>query len=432
MNPAFAYRLGLALGRFLSELRPGMPLNAVIGRDTRMSGPNLSDALTAGLNKSGVHVWDTGIVPTPAVAQNVLEQSADLGIAITASHNPAGDNGIKLFDRSGCKFPAEVEDVIESLLDEEAPAPDELPLPRSYPLDGASFYINYQRSLLDQNCMSGWNIVLDTANGATSETSPAVFRRWNAKLHLVGDNPDGDNINLDCGSESPDRMRKAVKQYGADLGIAHDGDGDRLVVCDEKGEIVDGDVLLGIFAVYALRSKALAKKTLVTTVHSNMGLDQAVKAAGGEVIRTDVGDRNVASKMREIGANLGGESSGHIIFSNFSTTGDGLLAATKLIELMCKTGKRLSELCEEVTLFPQETLNLKLAEKRPMEKLSKLKKAISKIENELGDAGRVLVRYSGTEPKIRLLVEGSDADALKKYMKTLEKAVRGDLKVIED
>lgn len=431
MNPQFAYRMGAALSKFLATKRPGMPLNIVIGRDTRMSGPALADALTLGFNQAGAHVWDCGIVPTPAVAQNVVEQSADLGIAITASHNPAADNGIKLFDGSGFKFDATVEAEIEALLDAEPPAPKEMGLPRAYPLDGASFYINYQRSLLDQNCMSGWKIVLDTANGATAETSPAVFRRWNAKLKLLGDNPNGENINAGCGSESPERMSKAVTQFGADLGIAHDGDGDRLVVCDETGQLVDGDILLGIFAVYALRSKALSQKTLVTTVHSNLGLDHAVRAAGGDVVRVDVGDRNVAKKMREIGSNLGGESSGHIIFSNFSTTGDGLLAATKLIELMCKTGKRLSELCQEVTLFPQMTRNLKVTEKRSMEKLSKLKKAITRIEADLGEHGRVLVRYSGTEPKIRLLIEGPDGDTLVSHMKTLEKAVRSDLKVIE-
>jgi len=432
MNPDFAYRLAVALSRFLSEQRPNMPLNVVIGRDTRMSGPALFDGLTQGFNQCGVHVLDAGILPTPAIAQNVLEQSTDLGIAITASHNPAKDNGIKLFDRNGCKFDLEVEAQIESLVDAVPEAAEDLPLPRSYPLDGASFYINYLRSLLDQNCMSGWSLVLDTANGATSETSPAVFRRWNAKLHLIGDNPDGENINQGFGSECPEPMQRAVLENRADLGIAHDGDGDRLVVCDETGELVDGDILLGIFAIYAIRAKALNQNTLVTTIQSNVGLDHAVRQAGGQVVRVDVGDRNVARKMRELGANLGGESSGHLIFSNFSTTGDGLLAATKLIELMCKVGKPLSELRQEVVLFPQLTANLKVEEKRPFEQLTQVQKAIAEIESELGDAGRVLVRYSGTEPKLRLLIEGNDPDLLKSFMKTLQKAVRSDLKVIED
>lgn len=432
MNPDFANRLALALSKYLAKERPGVPLNVVIGRDTRLSGPMLMDALTLGFNAAGVHVWDTGIVPTPAVAQCVLEQSADLGIAVTASHNPASDNGIKLFNRHGYKFDAAEEDAIEALLDAESGIEDSSKLPRSYALDGASFYINYQRSLLDQGCMSGMSIVLDTANGATAETSPAVFRRWNAKLYLIGDNPDGENINSGYGSEAPEKMQKLVVEKGAVMGIAHDGDGDRLVVCDEKGHLVDGDVLLGVFALYALRSRSLEKRTLVTTIHSNAGLDQAIREAGGEVVRVDVGDRNVAAKMRELGSNLGGESSGHIIFSNFSTTGDGLLAATKLIDLMTKTGKKLSELSSEIVLFPQLTRNLKVAAKKPLEKLSKVKKAVAAIERELGGAGRVLIRYSGTEPKIRLLVEGKDASALVSYMKTLEKAVCGDLKVIQD
>ncbi|MFT4901760.1 MAG: phosphoglucosamine mutase [Lentimonas sp.] len=431
INSAFAFRLGSALAKYASGLKPGMPLNVVIGRDTRASGLILSEAITQGLNFNRVFVHDAGVVPTPAVAQCVLEQHADLGIAITASHNPAHDNGIKLFDARGCKLDLWQEAKIEALVDLELTAPLGLPAAKSYPLDCAGFYVNYLRSLMDQHCMSGWRVVLDLANGATSETSPAVFSRWGAHVKLIGDQPDGQNINFGVGSEYPTALGEAVRCHKAHIGIAHDGDGDRLVVSDENGDVLDGDVLLGLFALYALRSGALARKTLVATIQSNLGLDHAIRAAGGQVERVDVGDRNVAQRMREIGANIGGENSGHIIFSGFATTGDGLLAAVKLIELMCKTGKPLSLLRQEITLFPQKTCNLRVAEKKPLEQLKKLSKAIAKIESKFGDQGRVLVRYSGTEPKLRMLVEGKDDARVLEALELLERAARSDLIVID-
>lgn len=432
INDAFAYRFGCGLAVYLSEMKPNLPLTAVIGRDTRISGPALCDAIIQGLNSKGVHVHDLGILPTPAVAQAVLEQQADVGIAITASHNPFKDNGIKLFDRRAYKLDPEEELKIEALVDaqEEVDCAD-LELPRSYPLDGAAFYINYLRSLMDQNCMSSLRIVLDLANGATCETSPAVFRRWGAELILIGDNPDGENINLGVGSECPASLGEQVLKNKAHLGIAHDGDGDRLVVCDEKGVVVDGDILLGLFGVYAMSSGALRSDTLVATIQSNLGLDFAVKAAGGRVERVDVGDRNVAKRMREIGSNVGGESSGHIIFSDFSTTGDGLLAAVKLIELMCKSGKKLSELRQEISLFPQKTASLKVVEKTPLDQLVTVSAAVEAVESGFGEDGRVLIRYSGTEPKLRLLVEGKEQSSVDAAMDRLVSAVKADLDVID-
>jgi phosphoglucosamine mutase len=430
INTDFAYRLGSALGRYLKQVEPRLPLNAVIGRDTRNSGRILTDALIQGLNQHGVYVHDVGVVPTPAIAQSLLEQQADLGIAVTASHNPASDNGIKLFDGCGCKLDDVEEGRIEALVDAEPSAPANLPLPKSYALDAGAFYINYIRSLMDQNCMCGWKIVLDLANGATSLTSPAVFSRWGSELILVGDHPDGENINLGVGSEHPERLGAAVVRHGAKLGIAHDGDGDRLVVCDETGAVVDGDILLGLFAIYALRAGALKTKTLVATIQSNLGLDHAVRAAGGQVERTDIGDRNVARVMRELGSNVGGESSGHIIFSDFATTGDGLLAAVKLIDLMCKVRKPLSELRKEIQLFPQKTLNLLVAEKKPLATLTNLNKVVAAVEKDFGTEGRVLIRYSGTESKLRLLVEGKDEKRVVKALKDLENAACCDLDII--
>ena len=431
MCPVFAYRLANAVAEYLKQTRPNKPLYVVIGRDTRASGKPIAEAMIAGFNCHSITVLDGGVIPTPAVAGSVIEKNADLGVAVTASHNPAYDNGIKLFDSNGRKFDEEEEGLIERLLDEVPPATGEFSLAKSEPLGASASYINYVRSLMEQNCLKGWKIVLDTANGATFQTSPAVIRWWGADLYIIGDEPDGSNINAGFGSECPDQLARVVVEQNADIGIAHDGDGDRLVVCDETGAIVDGDILLALFGAYAVKAGALKANTLVATIHSNLGLDRAVSEAGGQVERVDVGDRNVAKCMREMGANIGGESSGHIIFSDFATTGDGLLAAVKVVELMLKTEKRLSQLREEVTLFPQATKNLKLAEKLPLGELGQLNTAIKQLEADFGSDGRVLVRYSGTEPKLRMLVEGIDLRLVDKAIAQLEDAARADLSVID-
>jgi phosphoglucosamine mutase len=431
MCPGFAYRLGCALGGHLKQARGGKALFAVIGRDTRISGTALSDALIAGLNQHGVYVHNANVAPTPAVARAVVEQHADIGIAVTASHNPACDNGIKLFNHEAHKLAESQELEIEAAVDLEPEAPAELPQPKSYPLDAAAFYVNYLRSLMDQHCLSDWRIVLDLANGATVDTTPAVFARWGAALRLIGDAPNGRNINDGVGSECPAQLAQAVLQERANIGIAHDGDGDRLVVCDETGTIVDGDILLALLGRYAMQAGVLQMGVLVATIHSNLGLDCALRDVGGRVERVGVGDRNVAQRMRELGANFGGESSGHIIFSDFATTGDGLLAAIKIIELMRKTGKPLSVLRQEVVLFPQATQNLKVAEKLPLEGLKFVQAEIKRLERLFGDEGRVLVRYSGTEPKLRLLVEGKDSHQVNDALKNLEIAARKDLVVID-
>ena len=426
----FAYRFGCALGNYMTEIRFEKKSIVVIGRDTRESGVALSDALISGLNQYEVYVHDASVVPTPAIARAVLDQHADLGIAITASHNPSCDNGIKLFNHCGHKLDVAQEIFIESLIDKEPEPTVDLPVAKSHPLDASVFYINYLRSLMDRDCLKGWRIVLDLANGATVKTTPAVFQRWGAEILLIGDKPDGLNINDGVGSECPAQLAQAVIKHGAHIGIAHDGDGDRLVVCDEGGTIVDGDIILALFGRYALKAGVLRANTLVTTIHSNLGLDRAISDAGGKVDRVDVGDRNVANRMRELGANIGGESSGHIIFSDFATTGDGLLAAVKIIELMRTTGKALSELRKEISLFPQSTTNLKVAQKRPLAGLRFFQSVIKATEQDLGDEGRVLVRYSGTESKLRLLVEGKDDLQVAKAIKAIEIAASKDLDVI--
>lgn len=424
INPKFAYRMGSALGVKL----PADSI-VVIGRDTRASGLILTHALIQGLNVYGVRVLDLGVVPTPAVARAVLDQKAVWGIAVTASHNPASDNGIKLFDANACKLSPEEELQIESAIDAELFPSSDLPEPNFEALDGTAHYLEAIRPHFKADSLAGLTVILDLANGATYRTSPALFNALGARTVLMGDMPDGNNINAGVGSEHPGALGQAVLDHGADLGIAHDGDGDRLVVCDATGTLLDGDCLLGILAVHALKAGQLSAKTLVTTVQSNLGLDRAVQKAGGQVVRTDVGDRNVASRMRELGANVGGENSGHLILSNYATTGDGLLAAVELIQLMRASGQSLSELSATVELFPQATANLRVAEKIPLDQLSALPAAQASLERAFGTKGRVMLRYSGTEPKLRILVEGQDPAAVKAAMQVLEAAAHQDLQI---
>jgi phosphoglucosamine mutase len=363
---------------------------------------------------------------SPAVARAVRTQGAVLGVVITASHNPACDNGIKLFSRTGVKLTDEDEAAIEQAL------------PSAVPASTATFasadvlpdYMAATGAILPANALRGWKIVLDTANGATCATSPAVLRALGAEVIGLGDSPDGKNINAGVGSEHPGPLAQRVREVGARLGIAHDGDGDRCILCDERGEVLDGDEILTILATHAHRQGKLAAQTLVVTVQSNLGVDAALGALGGRVARTDVGDRYVIERMFATGATLGGESSGHIICSEISPTGDGLVAALKTIEVMLATGRPLSELRGALAKFPQRSLALKVREKRPLETLPTLPRAIEALERELGSQGRVLVRYSGTEAKLRLLVEGPTDAAVQAGLAQLEAATRSDLEVL--
>ncbi len=432
MTEAFAYRLSLALAKFLqanSDQSREQLAPIIIGRDTRASGTVLERAMQKGFEASGLSVIFLGVVPTPAVALGVLKYQACLGIALTASHNPASDNGIKLFNHKGEKFSLSVEESIEDLVDsiEADYQAEELPEPQHI---DHGYYSEAFTGLLKESALSGMKIVLDCANGATFKTSPEILKAYGADLVLLGVDPNGSNINEGVGSECPSSLSEAVLQAGADLGLAHDGDGDRLVVCDEKGAIVLGDVLLGIYALDALKYSALGSDTLVVTVQSNLGLDFAVKEAGGQVERVDVGDRNVAEKMRAIGSNLGGESSGHILFSDVCPTGDGLLAALQLLRIVQSANKPLSELSRGIDLFPQETKNLKVVEKIPLEQLPGLQSALIEAEALLSGEGRILLRYSGTEPKLRILVEAKTSEMAKKVMQIVVTEACNGLRVL--
>jgi phosphoglucosamine mutase len=433
INASFTCRLGSAAGRWLKGAREWKPEagapRVLIGRDTRASGPALEAALAGGLAREGLVPVGLGILPTPAVARAVRTQGAALGVVITASHNPAADNGIKFFGPAGSKLTDKEEHQIEQQLAMVPNLENEAgnSAPPAAAVAATTDYVQAASRLLPAGCLSDWRVVLDTAHGATCGTSPAVLRALGAEVIGIGDAPDGRNINAGVGSEHPAKLCASVRDSGARLGVAHDGDGDRCILCDERGEVLDGDEILTMLAVHALRRGTLVKNTLVVTVQSNLGVDAAVQAAGGRVLRTPVGDRYVSECLLAEGAMLGGESSGHIICAEVSPTGDGLVAALKVIEVMLVTGKPLSELRRVLRKFPQLAMALTVGEKRPLESLPTVQATIGAVEAELGERGRVLVRYSGTEPKVRLLVEGADAAQVKNCLERLAAAVRTDL-----
>lgn len=426
INENFAWRLGVAAARWLLENGTARGARVLIGRDTRTSGASLTQALADGLAHGGCQPCTLDVLPTPAVSRAVRTRGAALGVVITASHNPAADNGIKFFGPQGNKLTDEQETRIEALLPERRDDERRAPLQS---VDGVTDYVSSTEKLLPSR-IGGWKIVLDTANGATVHTSRRVLRDFGAEVIALGAEPDGLNINDGCGSEHPEKLSAAVKKHGARLGIAHDGDGDRCVLCDEHGDVLDGDEILTILALHALKQGRLAQNLLVVTMQSNLGVEAAVEAAGGRVARTPIGDRYVIERMRAEGATLGGESSGHIICSEVSPTGDGLVAALKVVEVMVATGRPLSELRRALVKFPQLAVALKVRVKRPMETLSALAAAVHQLETELGSRGRVLVRYSGTEPKIRLLVEGPTEAVVRAGMERLQAATRADLEVL--
>jgi len=427
INEKFAERLGVAAARFASRLAESGSMRVVLGRDTRSSGESLLEAVASGLSAVGMDCLILGIVPTPAVSAAVIRERASLGVVVTASHNPASDNGIKFFGPNGFKLSDAQELEIERLLPDETPT---VIARRIQTANGVEPYLALMDGLLPAGSLAGWRIVIDTANGATCLTSPRVLRELGAEVIGLGDAPDGRNINAGVGSEHTELLAAKVRATGARLGIAHDGDGDRCILCDEKGAVLDGDEVLTLLALDALRRGTLGKKTLVITVQSNLGVDTAIRAAGGRVIRTAVGDRYVIEGMLAEGSNLGGESSGHVICSDVAPTGDGLVAALKVLGVMLATGKPLSELRGGLRKFPQATVNLKVKEKRELARLPHLPMAIQMIEQELGDRGRILVRYSGTEPKLRILVEGPTETIVKSCITRLETVARTDLEVI--
>jgi phosphoglucosamine mutase len=415
VTPEIAFRLGRAAG-FLLKSSDGMQPRFVIGRDTRRSGEMLEAALVAGLNSVGADVLLAGVVPTPAVACLVKELKADGGVVISASHNPAVDNGLKLFGGDGYKLDDALEERLEQLIltaeiDGIRSSGAEIGTGQPIANAGERYGLMAKASVPGMS-LHGLKIALDCANGASFQTTPQVLRELGATVVLFHATPDGMNINEDCGSTHAEEISRLVKESGAQIGISHDGDADRLVLCDEQGEIVDGDEILAMTALDALTRGTLAGKTLVATVMSNFGLDECLAAAGGKVLRTAVGDRYVVEAMREGNFSIGGEQSGHLIFRDHGTTGDGLLAALQVLRIMTESGKPLSELRGCLKKYPQAQRNLRVKEKPPLESLPEVTRLVSEAELALAGKGRVLLRYSGTEPKVRLLIEGPDEEMI--------------------
>ncbi len=415
-----ALKLGRAAAHVITQLsanRRGASTRPkiVLGKDTRLSGYMLENALVAGITSLGVDVLLIGPLPSPGVAYITRSLRADAGIVLSASHNSYEDNGIKFFRHDGCKLDDAVEAEIENLVfsgEIESIRPTAGKIGRAARIDDAlGRYVEFAKASFPRaRTLDGIQIALDCANGAAYKSSPCILRELGAQLQVFHNSPNGTNINAQCGSTYPDEIARIVKKTGAHIGISHDGDADRLILADENGDIVDGDEIMAIAAVDLLKNGGLAHQTLVATVMSNFGLDETIAAHGGKIVRTQVGDRYVIEEMLRHGYNVGGEQSGHMIFRDHATTGDGIVSALQILRIMVETGQPLSALKQVLKKYPQAQRNLRVREKIPFAQLPHLQKLVADTENELAGAGRALLRYSGTEPKIRLLIEGRDAD----------------------
>ena len=402
---------------------------AVIGRDPRISGEFLAAAISAGLASSGVDVFDAGVIPTPATSFLTADLDADFGVMISASHNPAPDNGIKFFSRGGHKLDDAVEDAIEKALSAKplTPIGAEIGHVKEF-ADAKSRYLVHLQGTLP-NSLKGIKVVVDCANGAASDIAPKAFRDAGAEVVVIGNEPDGYNINLGCGSTHLSALQAAVVEHGADVGIAHDGDADRTLAVDATGAIVDGDQIMAILAVAAKARGDLSRNTLVATVMSNLGLKIAMKQAGIEMIETKVGDRYVLEVIREGGYTLGGEQSGHLIFARHATTGDGILTGLQLLAQMASTGKSLQELASAMTVYPQVLINVPEVDKSKVNSDPELQKVVQEAKSELGETGRVLLRASGTEPLVRVMVEAQDAGTAQSWAERIARVVEKQLKL---
>ncbi len=429
MTPEFVMRLGQAAAVVLGRATPeGERPRCVLGRDTRASGEMLEGALAAGLNSAGVDVTLAGQVPTPAVAMLASRLKASFGAVVSASHNPFHDNGVKFLHGDGHKLSDQTEIDIEKIVlgnySGAEPRPEGRGIGRITRLaEGADIYIDHAVSSMGGVRLDGIRVALDNAHGAASFTSAQALERLGADVQVFHSEPDGFNINEDCGCTHGAEIERIVRQSRTHAGLAHDGDADRILLCDEQASALDGDELMAIAAESMLRKGTLKQNTIAVTVMSNFGLDDLVSGLGGRVIRTAVGDRYVLEAMRERGLNFGGEQSGHIIFGDWATTGDGLIAGLQLLRIMKETGEPLSRLRKCLKKFPQCARNLRVRSKPPVESLAEAQKIIRETEKKLGEYGRVLLRYSGTEPLIRLLIEGRDVEYLESQADKVASAI---------
>lgn len=430
LTPELAFELGRFGGYVLSQHEEETPL-VFVGRDTRISGEMLEHALIAGLLSVGIRVYKLGVIATPGVAYLVRTEKASAGVMISASHNPALDNGIKFFGGDGFKLDDDRELEIEALLDA---AEDTLPRPSAQGLGTVMEYPEglrkYQEFLVSTGVqLEGMHVVLDTANGAASTSARQIFADLGAQLTVIGENPDGLNINDGVGSTHPEHLQEKVKEVGAAIGLAFDGDSDRLIAVDENGEIVDGDKIMYIIGSYLSSKGLLEKNTIVTTVMSNLGFHKALDAKGIQKEITAVGDRYVVEEMRKSGYNLGGEQSGHVVIMDYNTTGDGQLTGVQLTKIMQETGKRLSELASEVTIYPQKLVNIRVENsmKDKAMEVPAIREIIEKMEAEMAGNGRILVRPSGTEPLLRVMAEAPTHEEVDYYVDTIAAVVQAEI-----
>jgi len=408
MTPETVLRVGKAVADVFKK-QNGRTHKVVIGKDTRLSGYMIETALTSGLVSIGVEVMLVGPLPTPAIAHLTKSLNADAGIVLSASHNPASHNGIKIFDSKGFKLSDAVELEIERVVFSGKELGNNNSIGKAFRVNEAKGrYIEYVKGTVDNTSLKGFKIVVDCANGAAYNVVPAVFSELGVEVKAINVFPDGLNINLNCGALHPEGMQRAVKETGANVGFAFDGDADRVIACNEKGELLDGDQIMALCAKKLLDDGKLKKKTVVATVMSNLGFHEAMRKEGINVRTTAVGDRYVIEEMKSNSFNFGGEQSGHIIFGDYSTTGDGLITALQLLRIMKETRKPLSELSGLMNRFPQVLINVNIREKKPFEMMPAVSMAVKDAESVLGKNGRVLLRYSGTENIARVMLEGKN------------------------
>lgn len=429
LDPRTAYALGVALGEWACGVNKGerdSTPEVVIGIDTRESGPWLAAQVAGGLKRAGVAARYAGVITTPGVAYLARTGSYIAGVMISASHNPYLDNGIKIIDHAGYKLADSIEERLETRmfawLDSSESAAAET-LARDASLD--HLYSDFLRSTFDGTLPS--RLVIDCANGSATAVAPELFRSLGAQFELIGNEPNGRNINLNCGSLHLDALRERVLQTGADAGVAFDGDADRALFVSKAGKIIDGDAVLFLAGTALERGGKLPGKEIVATVMSNLGLEKALEAKGIRLIRTPVGDKYVLEEMLKRGAPLGGEQSGHVIFSEFATTGDGLLTALRIFQILRDANSTLDDIGTHVKVFPQRLVNIRVKVKRPLNEMPRVQEEIADAENEFGSAGRVLVRFSGTEPLARVMVEAESMEHVEKWTARIADAIRNEL-----
>jgi len=430
MTGEMAMQLGRAIAHLFKEVKGKHRI--VVGKDTRLSGYMLETALASGICSMGADVWLVGPLPTPGIAFITTSMRANAGVVISASHNPYYDNGIKIFSQNGFKLPDEMEQRIEDLILSnhlDSLRPTASAVGKAHRIDDAigRYVVFLKKTFPNDLTLDGLRLALDCANGAAYRVAPTVFEELGAEVIPVGIEPNGENINANCGSLHPEVVSQLVLEKGVDIGIALDGDGDRIIFVDRYGKQVDGDHILAICGLQMLSENRLKKGTLVTTVMSNMGLDRSIRNAGGKVVRTQVGDRYVVEEMVRGDYNLGGEQSGHTVFLDHNTTCDGILTALQLLSIMKRKEKPLDELAGVMELLPQLLFNVEVREKKDLSEIPEIERRIKEIERSLGNSGRILIRYSGTEPLLRIMVEGEDETKLHKYGQDLVELVKKNI-----